>query len=57
MKSRPKGRRAQRVVRHVQADGTIKEYRYAAYKTKPKLAPTDTIDALLTAYRRSPEWN
>lgn len=56
MKSRPKGRRAQRVVRHIQADGTVKEYRYAAYKAKPRIAPTDTIDALITQYRRSPEW-
>lgn len=57
MRSHPKGRKAQRVVRYVQADGAVKEYRYAAHRRKPKQHPTDTLDALMEAYRRSPEWN
>jgi integrase len=57
MKSRPKGRKALRIVRRIQADGTLKEYRYAPYKAKPRVQPTDTIDALLTQYQRSPEWD
>lgn len=56
MPSRPKGRRAPRIVRHVQADGSVKEYRYAPYKPKKRKRPTDTIEALIEAYRRSPEW-
>jgi integrase len=57
MKSRPKGRKAPRIVRRIQADGTVKEYRYAPYRAKPRVAPTDTIDALVTQYQRSPEWD
>lgn len=57
MKSRPKGRQAHRVVRHTLADGTVKEYRYAPHRPKRREKPTDTIEALLAAYRRSPEWN
>ncbi|HEX3587817.1 MAG TPA: tyrosine-type recombinase/integrase [Candidatus Angelobacter sp.] len=57
MRSRPKGRRAQRVVRHTLADGTVKEYRYAPHKPKRRERPADTIDALIEAYRRSPEWH
>lgn len=56
MKSRPKGRRAQRVVRHTLADGTVKEYRYAAHRPKRRERPADTIEALIAAYLRSPEW-
>lgn len=46
-----------RVVRKRLADGTIKEYRYPrrpADRT-PRIA-AGTLDALLAAYRRSPEW-
>jgi integrase len=57
MKSRPKGRRAPRIVKRTLADGTEREYRYAPYKAKPRAKPTDTIDALIEAYRRSPEWD
>lgn len=57
MKSRPKGRRAGRVVRHIDKDGNIKEYRYGPHKAKPQERPTDTIAALIEAYRRSPEWS
>ena len=56
MKSRPKGRKAPRIVRRQRADGSIKEYRYAPFRPKPKAKPTDTLIALLEAYRRSPEW-
>lgn len=57
MKSRPKGRKAARVVKRTLADGSVREYRYAPYKAKPRARPTDTIDALIEAYRRSPEWD
>jgi integrase len=57
MKSRPKGRKAPRIVRRTQADGTVKEYRYAPYRPKPRVKPTDTIEALIEHYRRSPEWD
>jgi len=57
MKSRPKGRKAPRIVRRTQADGTVKEYRYAPYKPKSRARPTDTIEALIEQYRRSPEWD
>lgn len=56
MLSRPKGRRASRVVHHTLADGTTKEYRYSAYKRKKPKLPTDTINALVDAYYASPEW-
>lgn len=52
-KSKPK---AQRVVRRVKQDGTVAEYRYAAYK--PKARPVgDTVEALVDAYQSSPEWH
>lgn len=56
MTSRPKGRKAGRVVRHTLADGTVKEYRYAPHRPKPRTKPVDTISALISAYQRSPEW-
>jgi integrase len=51
--------KAERVVRKTLADGTVKEYRYGAWE--PKRQPSarikaDTIDALLAAFRRSPEF-
>lgn len=52
--SKPKGGR---VVRRKQADGTIKEYRYAAYKPKQARQAVDTIGALIDAYQTSPEWH
>lgn len=57
MKSRPKGRKAARVVKRTLADGSVREYRYAPYKAKPRARPTDTIGALIEAYRSSPEWD
>lgn len=53
-KSKPK---AGRVVRHKLADGTTKEYRYPPHKAPrtPKNAQ-DTVAALSSAWRRSPEW-
>ena len=57
MKSRQVKRRADRVVRRVMADGTTKEYRYAAFDRKARNRPDgDSITALLEAYQRSPEW-
>ena len=46
-----------RTVRKRLADGTIKEYRYPrrAAARAPRIA-AGTLDALLAAYRRSPEW-
>lgn len=44
-----------RVVKRKQADGSIKSYHYPAYKPLPR-ANGDTIEALIEAYRRSPEW-
>ena len=52
-KSKPK---AERVVRAKQRDGTIKEYRYPAYKPEPLTRRTDTLAALVDAYKDSPEW-
>ena len=52
-KSKPK---AERVVRAKQRDGTIKEYRYPAYKPEPLKRRTDTLAALVDAYKDSPEW-
>lgn len=50
--------KAGRVVRKRLADGTTKEYRYGEWK--PKRKPTryaaDSMDALLAAFRRSPEY-
>lgn len=48
-------KKAPRIVRYTRADGTVKEYRYA--RNKPRAPKPDTIDALLTAYRSSPEWS
>jgi integrase len=49
-------KKADRIVRRTLADGTVKEYRYKAYRPKPRL-PADSLDALIRAYRRSPEWD
>lgn len=57
MESRPKGRKAGRVVRHVLKDGTQKEYTYSRYRPKPK--PTeagDNLGSVIAAFQRSPEW-
>lgn len=52
-KSKPK---AERVVRHKLRDGTVKEYRYQAYKPEPAPRRHDTLSALIDAYKDSPEW-
>lgn len=52
-KSKPK---AERVVRHRLRDGTVKEYRYSAYKAPPAKRQRDTLSALIDAYKDSPEW-
>jgi integrase len=46
-----------RIVRKRLADGTVKEYRYPRRPVDrtPRFAP-DSLDGLLVAYRRSPEW-
>lgn len=52
---------ADKVVRRTLADGTVKEYRYRRAKAgkeappEPKIVP-GSLDALIEAYRRSPEW-
>lgn len=43
-----------RAVRRVLADGTVKTYRYGPRKSKPKRG--DTINDLIYAWERSPEW-
>lgn len=46
-----------RVVRKTLADGSVKEYRYGAWKPKRRARYTaDSMDALLAAFRRSPEY-
>lgn len=55
--SRKSSAKGGRVVRRELADGTVKTYRYGAWKPKrPRIAP-ESMDALLAAYRRSPEWS
>jgi integrase len=49
-------RKVGRVVKRTLADGTIKEYRYGAYKAAPGRISADSLDALIRAYKRSPEW-
>lgn len=56
MKSRPKGRRADRVRRYVAKDGTVKEYRYPAKPVQPSPRSGDDLAGLLVAWERSPEW-
>lgn len=54
-----RGRKAERVVRHTLADGTVKEYRYSPYRGKPNpnRPGADSIAALIEAYRSSPKWH
>lgn len=49
-------RKVGRVVRRKLADGTVREYRYAAYRPKPRRPASDSLAALIRAYRQSPEW-
>jgi integrase len=54
MKSRP--RVADRVVKHVLADGTTKEYRYPRKVLRRVARPADCLAELIAAYQCSPEW-
>lgn len=45
-----------RVVRVKRPDGTIREYRYPAYKPRPDAAG-DTVQALVDAWRKSQAWS
>lgn len=54
--SRKSSRKGGRVVRARLADGTVKEYRYGAWQPKRARIAPESLDALLAAYRRSPEW-
>lgn len=47
-------RAAEYTVKRKLADGTIKEYRYSRAKEPPQSA--ESLGALITAYRSSPEW-
>jgi integrase len=52
--SRKSKKKAQRVVRRVKKDGSVVEYRYAAYT--PRQVERDTIRSLVDAYQNSVEW-
>lgn len=52
-KSKP---RAERVVRHKLRDGTVKTYRYQAFSPGAVTRKSDTLSALIDAYKDSPEW-
>jgi integrase len=49
-------RKAERVVRHVLADGSERTYRYAAYRPNRSKAAGVTVGDLIAAWQRSPEW-
>lgn len=53
--SKKSKRKAGRVVRRTLSDGSVKEYRYAAY-SKPSRVANDSIEALIRAYKQSPSW-
>lgn len=46
----------ERVVRRRLADGTVKEYRYGRETSKASRVAPGSVDALISAYKRSPEW-
>src|SRR5438309_2108398 len=54
--SRKSYRKADRVVRHTLADGTIKEYRYARNRKPRMRRDGDTLGDLIAAWQISPEW-
>jgi integrase len=54
-KSRRKPK-AGRVVRRTLADGSVREYRYGAYKAPLSRVQADSLEALIRAYKRSPSW-
>lgn len=47
-------RKKKRVVKRVLADGSVREYRYDAYKRTQ--IPADSVSGLVAAYRSSPKW-
>ncbi len=49
-------RKAERVVQRKLADGTVRAYRYPSYRPSRTKIPADSLEALIRAYRRSPEW-
>lgn len=53
---RKKQQKAGRVVRRTLADGSVREYRYGPYRPKRQKVTADSIEALIRAYLRSPEW-
>lgn len=55
MPKRSSRKPADRVVRHKLSDGSIKTYRYPAWKP-PEQVSGDTMRALLRAFEDSPEW-
>lgn len=48
-------KKSARVVKVRRADGTVKEYRYPAYKPRSKPA-ADTVDALIVSWQQSQAW-
>lgn len=50
-------KKAGRVVRRTLADGTTRDYKYAAYKPRAPKQAADSVQALADAYRRSQAWN
>lgn len=46
----------ERVVRRRLADGTVKEYRYGRDTPKTLRVAPGSVDAMISAYHRSPEW-
>lgn len=54
--SRKSKKKAERVVKRTLADGTTREYRYAAYKPRPPKHAADSVQALVDAYRGSQAW-
>lgn len=55
--SRKSKKKADRVVRRVQADGTTREYRYPAFNAKPPKYAADSVQALINAYQKSQAWD
>lgn len=50
-------KKAERVVTRTLADGTTREYRYAAYKPRAPKRDPESVLALVEAYRRSQSWD
>lgn len=55
-KSKPKAKSG-RVVTRTLADGSVKTYRYGAYKAPVTRVSPDSIEDLIRSYKQSPEWN